>query len=220
MDFTVTKWNTLIDMLESLHTVVIGRGVCSGLDLSAGTGLSLNISDGVLNSRSVVSLSNIGKFTCPASATSYVWISETGVVSTTTTPTYPGGNVVCLGKVVTSGSAITSVSEEGRQNINMTLQKSTQTGGYSTVPLSSTNVTLVKEQYQSRVVVFTGTLTNSVSVIVPNVVGSEWTFIDSTTGAFTVTVKTATGSGITLTHNKTCKLWTNGVDVLRVTPNV
>jgi len=220
MDFTVTKWNTLVTMLEDMGVLLIGRGIVSGLALAHTTGLSVSVSDGYLNSRSVVGLTGISAFSCPDNATSYLWVDEDGVVTSTTSTTYPGGNVVCLGKVVTSGGSVTEITEDNRQWISVPLQSAQQVGGYTTVALTNVNVTLSETQYQSRVIKFTGTLTGNVNVIVPSLAGCEWTFVDATTGAYAITVKTASGSGIALTHTKTCKLWTDGTDVLRSTADV
>lgn len=118
LDFTVSKWTALADALEGQCTDVIGRCVVSGLELTISSGLSLAISDGVLSSRSWVELTDVEDFICPTNGTYYIWIDEDGVVSSTTTSTYPGGNVVCLGSVTTDGVGITATSTVGRQVLN------------------------------------------------------------------------------------------------------
>ena len=219
LDFTVTKWNSMIDSLEALGLQALGRGVLSGLDLSIGTGLEVDISDGTIISKSVVALSSVPSFTCAPSSTLYLWIDEAGTVTSTTTVTYPGSGVVCLGRVVTGVSTVTSVDLFNREETKI-LQLSSQNAGYCAVALTSSNVSLSRSQYENQLIEFTGTLTANVEVYVPPFPGKEWTFLDSTTGAFTVTVKVLGGTGIALTHTKTCKLWNNGVNVYRSTSDV
>jgi hypothetical protein len=219
-DFTITLWNSLIDALESTETTVIGVGVVSGLTLSTVSGFDLLIADGTITSRSVVSFTSIPTFSFPSNTTRYVWINEDGVVNTTTAYVPPTPNDVCLGQVTSGGSGITAITTTGRAELLCQLQKIAQAGSYVAVPVTTADVTLNRAQYGCRIIEFTGVLTGNRNVIVPNVPGYEWTIKDSTTGAFTVTVKTASGTGITLAHTKTCKLWGDGTNILRATGDV
>lgn len=63
------------------------------------------------------------------------------------------------------------------------------------ITLSNSNVTLTPAQFAADVVSFVGTLTGNVQVIFPNINGKQWLLINNCTGAFTVTCKTAAGSG-------------------------
>lgn len=69
------------------------------------------------------------------------------------------------------------------------------TSGATAVTMTSANVTLTPLQYGKPVIVITGTLTANLNLIFPAIVG-EWTVINSTTGAFTITCKTASGTGV------------------------
>jgi hypothetical protein len=69
------------------------------------------------------------------------------------------------------------------------------TSGTATVPLTNVNVTLTGSQAAYPVITFTGTLTGNVNVIFPNDVKS-YRILNNTTGAFTVTCKTAAGTGV------------------------
>lgn len=71
------------------------------------------------------------------------------------------------------------------------------TNGVAAVTMTGTNVTLTALQYGKPVVVISGTLTANLNLIFPNIVG-EWVVINNTTGAFTITCKTAAGTGIAL----------------------
>jgi hypothetical protein len=66
------------------------------------------------------------------------------------------------------------------------------TQGASAVALTNANVTLSAAQYSVPVVVFTGTLTGNVVVTVPTT--GQWDFLNTTTGAFTITVSNGTGA--------------------------
>jgi hypothetical protein len=61
--------------------------------------------------------------------------------------------------------------------------------------MTSANVTLTPLQYGKPIIVITGTLTANLNLIFPAIV-NEWTVINNTTGAFTITCKTATGAGV------------------------
>lgn len=69
------------------------------------------------------------------------------------------------------------------------------TTGISTVALSSSNVTLTPLQYGKPIIALIGTLTASINLIFPAIPG-QWTILNNTTGAFTVTCKTASGVGV------------------------
>lgn len=60
--------------------------------------------------------------------------------------------------------------------------------------------------------VYTGTLTANVDVIVPTEQNGFYVHND-TTGAFSVTVKTAAGSGVVVTQGKKVKLGCDGTNV-------
>lgn len=67
--------------------------------------------------------------------------------------------------------------------------------GSTSVALSSTDVTLTGAQASYATVTLTGTLSANVNVIFPTWVRS-WNVVNNCTGAFTVTCKTASGTGV------------------------
>lgn len=69
------------------------------------------------------------------------------------------------------------------------------TAGITTVAMASANVTLTPVQYGKPIIVITGTLTANLNLIFPSIAG-EWSVINNTTGAFTITCKTAAGTGV------------------------
>lgn len=114
--FSVATWNGLMDALETLLARVAGRGVLSGLGVTAGSGLTLNIAAGTMWANGLVTL-DARTATCPNNATNYVWIDSEGLVTFTATSTDIGGEAVCLGQVVTSAGAIVSVTDAGRVDL-------------------------------------------------------------------------------------------------------
>ncbi|WP_157653234.1 hypothetical protein [Burkholderia ubonensis] len=63
--------------------------------------------------------------------------------------------------------------------------------------LASSNVTLTPAQAMKSKITLAGTLTANVQIIFPTWT-RDWTIVNNTTGAFTVTAKTASGTGVAL----------------------
>lgn len=71
---------------------------------------------------------------------------------------------------------------------------------------------------RAEIIELTGTLTGARNLIVPTSwAGREWLIYNNTSGAFTLTVKTAAGAGIVIGFGKNAAVWTNGTRVLRLT---
>lgn len=78
------------------------------------------------------------------------------------------------------------------------------------------NVTLTAVEAGYGILLFTGALTANISVIVPTVAGN-WVVLNRTTGAFSLTVKTAAGTGIVVTQGKSLELTCDGTNVIQST---
>lgn len=63
----------------------------------------------------------------------------------------------------------------------------------------SADVTLTSTEAAYTIIDFTGILTGNINVIFPNTV-NRWFLFNNTTGAYTLTVKTAAGTGVTITQ--------------------
>ncbi|MDI9679450.1 hypothetical protein [Burkholderia cenocepacia] len=73
-----------------------------------------------------------------------------------------------------------------------------QAYGFSSISgLTNVNVTLTPAQAMKSRIVLTGALTGNVQIILPAWT-REWTIVNNTTGAFTITVKTASGTGVAI----------------------
>ena len=75
------------------------------------------------------------------------------------------------------------------------------------------NVTLSAVEAGNGMLTFTGALTANISVIVP-ATSKRWVVSNQTTGAFTLTMKTSSGTGIVVTQGKNTHLWCDGTNVL------
>lgn len=73
-------------------------------------------------------------------------------------------------------------------------------GATSLTGLAGGTVTLTPAQAAKRVLNVAGVLTSNLTLIVPNWV-YDWTVYNNTSGAFSVTVKTATGAGVVVPQN-------------------
>lgn len=77
----------------------------------------------------------------------------------------------------------------------------------------NTNVTLTAVEAGAGILVFTGALTGNIAVIVP-AVAKSWIVSNQTTGAFSLTVKTAAGTGVAVATGKNQELWCDATNVL------
>lgn len=112
---TQTIFNGILDRLEGQNNYQHGRGVLNGLEVSAGAGLTIDVSAGWMVATAPVLVAAQTAVVVPASATVFVFIASDGTVTTSASSADPGGEVVCLGSVTTDGAGVTSVSDSMRQ---------------------------------------------------------------------------------------------------------
>lgn len=74
--------------------------------------------------------------------------------------------------------------------------------GVAAVTMTNANVKLTAVQYGKPIIVITGALTSSLNLIFPNISG-QWIVINNTTGSFSITCKTAAGTGVAITSGTT-----------------
>jgi len=78
------------------------------------------------------------------------------------------------------------------------------------------NVTLTAAEARKGVIYLSGALTANINVIVPDR-QRQWTVHNNTSGAYSLTLKTAAGAGIAVGQGKHAIVRSDGVDVVRVT---
>lgn len=99
------------------------------------------------------------------------------------------------------------------------LARTWQTGRLSLSVAGSADVTITDVQANNAILNFTGALTGNINVIVP--LGTKprmWIVTNNTSGAFTLTVKGATGAGIAVAQGDRALLYQNGTDVKSAMP--
>ena len=74
--------------------------------------------------------------------------------------------------------------------------------------------------YRCRTLILTGALTGNRNVIVPGDGGRTWTIVNSTSWAYTVTVKVSGGTGIAIRQGCAAMVREDGTNVERVSPDV
>jgi len=97
----------------------------------------------------------------------------------------------------TGGAGWTSFAFEGSQAISIT----------------TADVTLTQLQSAYPILIVSGAITAARNLIFPAVVG-EWIVQNNTTGAFTLTAKTASGTGVTLTQGQSTYIYGDGTNIV------
>lgn len=87
--------------------------------------------------------------------------------------------------------------------------------------LIATDVTLTADEARNRYIRLAGALTQSIDLIVPAEAMTEWVVSNNTTdgggGPWTVTIKTPSGTGIAIAHDRTAICAGDGTNIFRVT---
>ena len=90
-------------------------------------------------------------------------------------------------------------------------------GGVTSISVTGIGVTpqtLTLSQYQSLLLSFTGTLSANVTYQVPSGVGGQWVIHNGTTGAFTLTIRTAAaGAGVSVPSGVRRIVYSDGTNV-------
>jgi len=189
--------------------MLFGRraSLCSGLNWCYYGGVMLV--DGVLTTIS----NNAAALTLSASTTNYIEATRAGVVSKNTVG-FTGGSIP-LYTVVTGASSVTSYTD----NRAWVAPAYLPSNGSVAVTTADVDLTAPANADKARCSYLktTGALTGNRNVIVPN----SWQAVVfcNNSGAFTTTFKTAAGSGVVVAQGKRAVLVTDGVNVVRITPD-
>jgi hypothetical protein len=143
----------------------------------------------------------------PASSTSYVEATRAGVISDNTTGFTAGRIPLWIVPTTGSGVDLTGLVD------CRAWHDLPGVAGRVSVAVTSADVTLSAAQARCEILNITGTLTGNRSVIVPDGPQS-WCVTNNTSGAFTLTVKTAAGTGIAITQGKAADLIADGTNVV------
>lgn len=146
-----------------------------------------------------------------ANRTAYLYLHVTNLENGTTQP--PG--MAPLNSPAFTGTPTTPTPPAGDSSTRIANTIWTQglVNGISTVNCAgSANVVLTAAQAGVAVIELVGALTGNIAVIVPTPPGN-WIISNQTTGAFTVTVRTAAGNGIMVAQGYSNELWSDGANV-------
>ncbi|SEF31330.1 hypothetical protein ABL840_09240 [Variovorax sp. NFACC27] len=89
-----------------------------------------------------------------------------------------------------------------------------QAGITAVTGLTNTNVTLTSLQYGRPVITLAGTLTGNVQIIFPAFASEQWLVVNNTTGNFSITTKTASGTGVVIASASSQAIWSDGTNIL------
>lgn len=135
---------------------------------------------------------------------------------------YPQGS--CIRSADLLGNWISTV-DNNSSNPDTVAASSTWVPGYAygntvVAGLTNANVTLTAAQAAKTLINCTGTLTGNVQIIFPTWL-KEWTVLNNTTGAFTITAKTPAGAGIVIPQNTApTPIRGDGTNITQVAPNI
>lgn len=85
--------------------------------------------------------------------------------------------------------------------------------GSQAITVTTADVTVTQLQSAYPVLIISGAKTAARNLILPAIVG-EWIIQNNTTGAFTLTAKTAAGTGVTLTQGESTFIYGDGTNIL------
>lgn len=154
----------------------------------------------------------------------YVFIDQFGVADVedvatgAAAPSRPAGTrLACM--VTTAGGARTVVNNKPAGRVN--LGETWNTGSVRSVSVAggAGDTTLSDYEYRNRILVLTGVLTGNRNVIVPATEGLPWIVHNNTSGAFTITVKTSGGTGVTITQGTHALVYSDGTNIVRASPD-
>ena len=86
-------------------------------------------------------------------------------------------------------------------------------GGYLSKSITGGTVTLTDAEASNPVLGFSGTLTSNATVVLPASIKRLWAIYNATAGAYTVTVKLTSGTGVTVAQGKRNLVYTDGSNV-------
>lgn len=84
--------------------------------------------------------------------------------------------------------------------------------GSSPITMTNANVTLTALQAARSIIVITGVLTTNLQLILPTYI-KQWVIANNCTGAFTITAKTAAGSGIAISTLSSVQVYGDGTNI-------
>ncbi|CAB5155622.1 hypothetical protein UFOVP150_19 [uncultured Caudovirales phage] len=126
---------------------------------------------------------------------------------------YPKGAVVLTSDGLGEWKNLVDNNQADPEGANTNWIPSTRLGNQGIV-VSNANVTLSYLQANKYTINLNGTLTANINLILPAWNGIEWLVIGSFSGNFTVTCKTASGSGVAIKTSESKNIYCDGTSIL------
>jgi hypothetical protein len=233
--YSLERDTQLRTQLEDYLNQIIGPGVLSGDTVTTPAAFTVRVASGAkfFAEGYVFTLAaNADYSSIPASQTSYLWgvITRTAAPASprtgldtyaltlthTLTETPPSDAHFMIRQVVADGAGITAVNTPaGRRLATKLVDLAVNVRGFFSKSVAgSANVTLTANEGAQNFLKLIGILTGNINVILPADAGREWTIWNATTGAFTLTVKTAAGAGVAVTQGSRLGVMCDGTDIL------
>jgi hypothetical protein len=192
--------NALFDACSP--AMLFGRRASTTAALTWGYYGGVMLVDGVLTA-----IAN-GTVALSASSTNYVEATRAGVVSKNTTG-FTAGRIP-LYKIVTGAATITSYEDWRIMPV--------PTSGRLALAMTDANTPLTADQARNTILELIGTLTAQRNIVLP-LDAQQWTVFNNTTGGFGLQFIGATGTGIVVAAGKRAIIYSDGTNVVRVTPD-
>lgn len=147
-----------------------------------------------------------------ADRTAYLYLHVSNLENGITIP----GTIAPINSPALTGTPTGPTAAAGSNNTQLANTAFVQQALSGVLTLSvagSANVTLTSTQAGNGILIFTGALTGNINVIVPATPTRSWVVVNGTTGAYTLTLKTAAGTGVAVTQGLTSQTFTDGVNV-------
>lgn len=148
--------------------------------------------------------------TLTASVTNYVEATRAGVVSKNSTGFTAGQTP--LYEVTTDTGSITAINDRRIANAPVTGLLALSVAGAG-------DIILTAAQARADILNLTGALTGNRNVIVPDAVQRRLAY-NNTSGAYSLTVKTAAGTGVAIGQGARDDVYSDGIDVISTSPGV
>jgi hypothetical protein len=187
--------------------VALTWGSLGGYDRAGTTGLTFGVQGGQMLVDGVLTTVAAQSTLLAASSTNYVEFTRAGVLSDNTTGFTAGRIPLWIVPTTASGVDLTGIVDCRAWHDLPGI------AGRVSIAVTTADVTLSAAQARCEILNITGTLTGNRSVIVPDGPQS-WCVTNNTSGAFTLTVKTAAGTGIAVTQGKAADLIADGTNVV------
>ena len=162
---------------------------------------------GMINLDGVLTRIANGTLALTGSSTNFVEATRAGVVSTNTTA-FTAGRIP-LYQVTTDSASVTNYLD---------LRIPPLATARLQLAMTDANTTLNAVQARCRILRFTGTLTAQRDIVLP-LAEQEWIVQNNTTGGFGLRFIGATGSGVIVAAARHAIIYSDGTNVVRVTPD-